>query len=59
MLFSTEVIFPSLFSIFHGYWRHLENFATNTLALIVSSTSFEESDYIRDKEVYIRIKDEK
>jgi dTDP-4-dehydrorhamnose 3,5-epimerase-like enzyme len=43
----------------HGYWRHLENFATNTLALIVSSTSFEESDYIRDKEVYKRIKDEK
>ena len=43
----------------NGCWRHLENFSTNTVALIVSSTSFDESDYIRNKEVFKRIKDEK
>ncbi len=35
-----------------GFWRYMENFATNTLALVVSSTSFDENDYIRDKVKY-------
>ena len=39
-----------------GLWRHMENFATNTLALVVSSTSFEESDYIRDKDEFLKLK---
>ena len=38
----------------NGLWRHMENFATNTLALIVSSTSFDENDYIRDMDEYIK-----
>jgi dTDP-4-dehydrorhamnose 3,5-epimerase-like enzyme len=38
----------------NGLWRYMENFATNTLALVVSSTSFDENDYIRDKEQYKR-----
>lgn len=29
-------------------WRLLENFSTNSLALVVASTDFSESDYIRD-----------
>ena len=29
-------------------WRKLENFSTNTLALIVSSISYDETDYVRD-----------
>jgi hypothetical protein len=29
-------------------WRKLENFSTNSLALILSSTVFDENDYIRD-----------
>ena len=29
-------------------WRTLENFSTNALALVVSSTEFEETVYIRD-----------
>lgn len=37
-------------------WRHMENFATNTLALVVSSTSFNEKDYIRDKAEFIKLK---
>lgn len=44
----------------NNLWRHMENFATNTLALVVSSTSFEENDYIRDKDEFIKLKiDEK
>ena len=39
-----------------GLWRHMENFATNTLALVVSSTSFVESDYIRDKDEFLNLK---
>ncbi|PSL06314.1 sugar 3,4-ketoisomerase [Cecembia rubra] len=31
-----------------GLWRHMENFSTNSLALVVSSTIYDESDYIRD-----------
>lgn len=29
-------------------WRTLENFSTNSLALVVASTEFSESDYIRN-----------
>lgn len=29
-------------------WRRLDNFSTNSLALIVSSISYDEKDYIRD-----------
>lgn len=29
-------------------WRNIENFSTNSLALILSSTPYAESDYIRD-----------
>ena len=28
-------------------WRQMENFSTNSLALVVSSTQFSEEDYIR------------
>ena len=30
------------------YWRQMDNFSTNSLALIVASTEFSEDDYIRD-----------
>lgn len=30
------------------YWRRMENFSTNALALIVSDKSYNEDDYIRD-----------
>jgi dTDP-4-dehydrorhamnose 3,5-epimerase-like enzyme len=32
-----------------GAWRHLENFSTNAVALLVASTEFDERDYIRNK----------
>jgi dTDP-4-dehydrorhamnose 3,5-epimerase-like enzyme len=31
-----------------GYWRQMENFSTNSLALVLSSTAYNEDDYIRD-----------
>ena len=31
-----------------GLWRQMQNFSTNSLALVLSSTSFSEDDYIRD-----------
>lgn len=35
-----------------GWWRHMENFSTNSLALILASTEYNENDYIRDFEKY-------
>jgi hypothetical protein len=32
------------------YWRKLENFSTNSLALLISDRMYDESDYIRDFE---------
>ena len=31
-----------------GLWRQIENFSTNSLALVLSSTHYFENDYIRD-----------
>lgn len=31
-----------------GLWREMLNFSTNSLALIVSSTNYSDTDYIRD-----------
>lgn len=38
------------------YWRRLENFSTNSLALIVSDKKFDTSDYIRDFEEFKKLK---
>lgn len=37
-------------------WRMLENFSTNSLALIIASTDYSESDYIRDFKEFQREK---
>ena len=37
-----------------GMWREMVNFSTNSLALVLSSTKFDEEDYIRDYEVFIK-----
>jgi hypothetical protein len=34
------------------YWRTLENFSTNALALIVSDRAYSDTDYIRDFEAF-------
>ena len=39
-------------------WRRLENFSTNSLALVVSSAQYDESDYIRNFDEYKKMKNE-
>ena len=34
-------------------WRRLENFSTNSLCLVLSSTRYEEADYIRDFDEFV------
>lgn len=41
------------------FWRRLENFSTNSLALIVSDREYNENDYIRDFEEFKILADEK
>lgn len=36
-----------------GMWRELANFSTNSLALVLSSTKYDSSDYIRDYKVFL------
>lgn len=36
-----------------GYWRELENFSTNSLALVLASTPYTPDDYIRDFDVFL------
>jgi dTDP-4-dehydrorhamnose 3,5-epimerase-like enzyme len=35
-----------------GIWRHMENFSTNSLALVLASTLFNKDDYIYDYNEY-------
>ncbi len=39
-----------------GYWRQMTNFSTNSLAVILASTAFNENDYIRDYKDFINYK---
>lgn len=40
--------------ITNGLWRFMDNFSTNSVAMILSSTLFDENDYIRDYEQYLK-----
>jgi hypothetical protein len=35
-------------------WRSMKNFSTNALCLVLSSTLFDEQDYIRDYELFLK-----
>jgi len=57
----TENIFHLNRSYFGLYippmiWRQMQNFSTNSLALVISSTYFKEFDYIRDFENYVKVR---
>ncbi len=39
-----------------GLWRHMDNFSTNSVALVLSSTLYHESDYIRDFNEFTKFK---
>lgn len=36
-----------------GMWREMNNFSTNSLALVLSSTKYDEDDYIRDYQEFL------
>ena len=40
-------------------WRHMENFSTNSLALVLSSTKYNSEDYLREMESFMNIKNSK
>ena len=42
-----------------GYWRQMKNFSTNSLAIILASTYFDEEDYIRDYKFFLEYKNGK
>lgn len=39
-----------------GLWREMENFSTNSLALVLSSTKYNRDDYVRDYETFKTMK---
>lgn len=41
-----------------GYWRQMQNFSTNSLALIIASTKYSPSDYIYDYSLFKTLSDE-
>lgn len=38
-----------------GLWREMNNFSTNSLALVLASTPFDETDYIRDYSIFLSL----
>lgn len=39
-----------------GIWRTMRNFSTNSLALVLSSTEYDEKDYIHDYNDFLKMK---
>lgn len=37
------------------FWRQMSNFSTNSVALVLSSTDYDEKDYLRDFEKFMSI----
>ena len=42
----------------NGIWRKMEDFSTNSLALVLSSTQFDANDYIRDYDEFLKYADQ-
>ncbi len=39
-----------------GLWREMDNFSTNSLAMILSSTDYDAGDYVRDYDEFLKLK---
>lgn len=39
-----------------GLWREMENFSTNSLAMVLSSTDYDVNDYVRDYDEFLSMK---
>lgn len=40
----------------HGVWRELKNFSSGSVCLVISSGEFDEADYIRDFDLFLKSK---
>lgn len=40
----------------NGLWRHMDNFSTNSVGMILSSTFYDEMDYIRDFDEFLKFR---
>lgn len=40
-----------------GVWRVLDNFSTNSVALVIASTFYDEDDYIRNYDDFVKYKE--
>ena len=38
-----------------GMWREMNNFSTNSLALVLSSTKYDEQDYVRNYDEFLKM----
>lgn len=38
-----------------GYWRTLDNFSSGSVCLVLTSTIYSETDYVRDYEEFLRL----
>lgn len=39
-----------------GLWREMDNFSTNSLAMVLSSTNYDANDYVRDYDEFLKLK---
>lgn len=39
-----------------GIWREMDNFSTNSLAMILSSTDYDAKDYVRNYDEFLKLK---
>lgn len=39
----------------NGLWREMDNFSTNSVVMVLSSTPYDPSDYIRDYQVFLNL----
>lgn len=42
-----------------GWWREMDNFSTNSLALVVASLPYDPGDYIRDYDEFLKWREER
>ena len=40
----------------NGLWRHMDNFSTNSVGMMLSSTFYDEMDYIRDFDEFLEFR---
>lgn len=39
-----------------GYWREMDNFSTNSFALVMASADYDPADYVRDYDEFLNLR---